>query len=284
MDGIKRHPPWLKVKIPGGKNYNKIKGLVEKFKLHTVCESAECPNVAQCWGCGVATFMILGDTCTRRCGYCSVKTGAPEKPDPTEPKNVALAVKELDLKYVVITSVTRDDLADGGAAMFADTIKEIRALTDCKVEVLVPDFRCNKSSIKKILDARPDVFGHNVEIVRSLFRKVRAQGNYDESLKVFQTSKELSDTPTKSGFMVGLGETEPEIIQTMKDLRAVDCDFLTIGQYLQPTVSHHVVVKYYRPDEFEKFKKIGEELGFLNVESGPLVRSSYGAHKLLKKI
>lgn len=284
MGGIRRHPPWLKVRIPSGKNYNKIRGIVEKLKLHTVCESAECPNVAQCWGCGVATFMILGDTCTRRCGYCAVKTGAPEKPDPREPRNVALAVKELRLKYVVITSVTRDDLADGGAAMFADTVKEIKSLTDCKVEVLVPDFRCNKSSIKKILDARPDVFGHNVEIVRSLFRKVRAQGNYDESLKVFQTARELSDTPTKSGFMVGLGETEPEIIQTMKDLRTVGCDFLTIGQYLQPTRSHHPVVKYYRPDEFERFKKIGEELGFLNVESGPLVRSSYGAHKLLKKM
>jgi len=282
MGEIKRHPPWLKVKIPSGKSYHKIKGLLEKFRLHTICENAMCPNIAECWSAGAATFMILGDVCTRRCGYCNVKTGMPKSVDPDEAMNVALAVKELGLSYVVITSPTRDDLADGGANAFADTVKEIKHLTNCKVEVLVPDFKADKDSVKKVIDADPDVFGHNLEIVKELFKEVRPKGNYNASLKVIRMAKEMANIKTKSGFMVGLGETETEIIQTMKDLKAAGCDFITLGQYLQPTKVHHPVIKYYTPDEFAKFKKIGQELGFAHVESGPLMRSSYGAQEFLK--
>lgn len=284
MIETKRHPSWLKVKIPSGKDYRKIRETSAKFRLHTVCEEAMCPNIAECWGAGVATFMILGDICTRRCGYCAVKTGTPKGVDPEEAMNVALAIRELGLSYVVITSPTRDDLADGGANAFADTVKEIKDLTNCKVEVLIPDFKANKDSISKVLKANPDVFGHNLETVKELFEKVRPEGNYDTSLKVIRMAKELADIPTKSGFMVGLGETETEIIRAMKDLRAASCDFLTIGQYLQPTKTHHPVIKYYPLDEFAKFKKIGQELGFLHVESSPLIRSSYHAQELLRSI
>ena len=274
-----RLPKWLKVKMPGGPNYTKLKGLMRENDLHTVCEEARCPNIGECWERQTATFMILGDTCTRACTYCAVNTGTPAGLDLEEPIRLAKTVVNLSLKYVVITSVNRDDLPDGGAFVFAQCIKQIRKnLPSCKIEVLTPDFEGNLDSLQAVMDAGPDTFNHNIETVRRVFPRVRAKGNFDLSLKILSQAKEFNRTSvTKSGMMVGLGETMDEIVQTMEDLRKVDCELLTIGQYLRPSPKHAPISKWYTPKEFEELRKQGESLGFKNVASGPLVRSSYHA-------
>ena len=291
----RRHPDWFKIKFPSGESYGKVKGLVKTNRLHTICEEAKCPNLSECWSHGTATFLILGDTCTRYCGYCNVKTGKPEEVDFSELKKVADAVKKLNLKYVVITSVTRDDLGDGGASIYVDTIKEIRKLNrNCKVELLIPDFRLrnkdNKNNrddkisidaLKKVIGARVDVLGHNIEAVRRIFLKVRKGGNYDLSLQLLKTIKKINKKiKTKSGIILGLGETKEEIIETMQELRDNGVDFLTLGQYLQPSEKHVKIEKYYKPEEFGELKEIGLKMGFRHVEAGPLVRSSYRADRL----
>jgi len=280
---MRRHPDWLKVKIGGGENYVKMKSLLRNAKLHTICEEAKCPNIAECFGSGTAVFLILGDICTRNCRYCYVKHGEPSSLNPKEPKDVAESVKKLGLKYVVITSVTRDDLEDGGANVFYETIKEIKKINKgCKIEVLIPDFKGNIESLKKIINAKPDVINHNIEVVEDLFADIRPQGNYEISLNILNDIKKLDMyIKTKSGFMIGLGETKDQILKTMKDLRKANVDFLTIGQYLQPSKNHVEIEKYYNPLEFDQFKKIALDLGFKHVESGPLVRSSYHAEKAL---
>ena len=291
----RRHPDWFKIKFPSGESYGKVKGLVKTNRLRTICEEAKCPNLSECWSHGTATFLILGDTCTRYCGYCNVKTGKREEVDFSELKKVADAVKKLNLKYVVITSVTRDDLGDGGASIYVDTIKEIRKLNrNCKVELLIPDFRLrnkdNKNNrddkisidaLKKVIGARVDVLGHNIEAVRRIFLKVRKGGNYDLSLQLLKTIKKINKKiKTKSGIILGLGETKEEIIETMQELRDNDVDFLTLGQYLQPSEKHVKIEKYYKPEEFGELKEIGLKMGFRHVEAGPLVRSSYRADRL----
>lgn len=289
----RRHPDWLKVKLPSGENYNYVRDLVKTNRLHTICEEAKCPNLAECWSHGTATFLILGDVCTRWCGYCNVKTGKPLELDLDEPKKVADAVKKLNLKYVVITSVTRDDLADGGAYIFAETVKEIKKeALNCSVELLIPDFKVrtgeilregalNIDALKTVVDAKPDVISHNIEAVRRVFARVRPGGNYDISLKLLTELKNLAlEMPTKSSIILGFDETLEEIRQTMQDLRDNSVDFLTLGQYLQPSMRHVPIVKYYTPDEFKELEKIGYEFGFRHVEAGPLVRSSYRADKL----
>jgi len=282
-DFMRRHPDWLKVKIPGGEDFVKVKTILRKSKLHTICEEAKCPNIAECFGSGTAVFLILGAVCTRSCGYCNVKHGKPRPLNKNEPRDVAESVKKLGLNYVVITSVTRDDLDDGGASFFYDTVKEIKNLNkNCKVEVLIPDFKGNLESLKKVIDSSPDVINHNIEVVKQLFPTIRPQGNYKTSLTLLKNIKKINNKiKTKSGFMVGLGENENQVIQTMKDLRKSEVDFLTIGQYLQPTKNHVEIKKYYTPEEFNKLKKIALKLGFKHVESGPLVRSSYHAEKAM---
>ena len=274
-----RLPKWLKVKMPGGPNYAKLKGIMRESDLHTVCEEARCPNIGECWERQTATFMILGDTCTRACTYCAVTTGTPSGLDLGEPIRLARTVVNLSLKYVVITSVNRDDLPDGGAFVFAQCIKQIRkSLPSCKIEVLTPDFEGNLDSLRVVMDAGPDTFNHNIETVRRVFPRVRAKGDFDISLEVLSRAKTLNGTAvTKSGMMVGLGETMDEIVQTMVDLRKVDCDLLTIGQYLRPSQKHAPISKWYTPNEFKELKEQGESLGFKHVASGPLVRSSYHA-------
>ncbi len=274
-----RLPKWLKVKMPGGPNYAKLKGIMRESDLHTVCEEARCPNIGECWERQTATFMILGDTCTRACTYCAVTTGTPSGLDLEEPIRLARTVVNLSLKYVVITSVNRDDLPDGGAFVFAQCIKQIRkSLPSCKIEVLTPDFEGNLDSLRVVMDAGPDTFNHNIETVRRVFPRVRAKGDFDISLEVLSRAKTLNRTAvTKSGMMVGLGETMDEIVQTMVDLRKVDCDLLTIGQYLRPSQKHAPISKWYTPNEFKELKEQGESLGFKHVASGPLVRSSYHA-------
>lgn len=279
MTTLGRLPKWLKVKMPGGPNYTKLKDIMRKSDLHTVCEEARCPNIGECWERQTATFMILGDTCTRACTYCAVNTGTPSGLDLEEPIRLARTVVNLSLKYVVITSVNRDDLPDGGAFVFAQCIKQIRKnLPSCKIEVLTPDFEGNLDSLQVVMDAGPDTFNHNIETVRRVFPRVRAKGDFDLSLKILSQAKEFNRTAvTKSGMMVGLGETMDEIVQTMEDLRKVDCELLTIGQYLRPSQKHAPISKWYTPKEFEELRKQGENLGFKNVASGPLVRSSYHA-------
>jgi lipoic acid synthetase len=281
---MRRHPDWLKVRIGGGENYSKIKTLLRSAKLHTICEEARCPNIAECFGSGTAVFLILGNICTRDCRYCNVTHGAPGPLNRNEPRDIAESVKTLGLKYVVVTSVTRDDLKDGGASVFYETVQEIRRLNDaCKIELLIPDFRGDETAIQKVIDADPDVMNHNIEVVESLFTHIRPQGNYRRSLEVLKTIKTKERRiPTKSGFMVGLGETTEQILTTMHDLRDADVDFLTIGQYLQPTRNHALVKKYYPPEEFLELKNAALQLGFLHVESGPLVRSSYHAQTVLQ--
>ena len=280
---MRRHPDWLRVKIGSGENYVRMKSLLRNAKLHTICEEARCPNIAECFGSGTAVFLILGDTCTRNCRYCYVKHGEPSSLNPNEPRDVAESVKKLGLRYVVITSVTRDDLEDGGANVFSETIKEIKKINkDCKIEVLIPDFKGRTESLKKIIFSKPDVINHNIEVVKNLFADIRPQGNYDTSLKILRDIKKIDkDLKTKSGFMIGLGETKYQILKTMKDLKETNVDFLTIGQYLQPSKNHVEIKKYYTPNEFEQFKKFAIDLGFKHVESGPLVRSSYHAEKAL---
>ncbi|MHC1724920.1 MAG: lipoyl synthase [Syntrophobacteraceae bacterium] len=272
-------PPWIRVRIPSGENFLRIRGLVREKGLHTVCAEALCPNMGECWGKGTATFLILGDTCTRNCRFCGVKSGIPSAINPQEAREVAEAISIMKLRHAVITSVTRDDLPDGGAAHFARTIRAIQEIvTECSVEVLVPDFQGDPLSISTVLDSGPEVFGHNMETVRRLYPEVRAQADYFRSLKVLRTAKELRpSTLVKTGIMVGLGETRDEVTQTMGDLREAGCDILTIGQYLSPGRSHFPVIRYYAPDEFGELRELGQHLGFKWVESGPLVRSSYHA-------
>lgn len=265
--------------MPGGPNYLRLHNLLRSSNLHTVCEEAHCPNVGECWERGTATFMILGDICTRRCHYCAVTTGRPTGVDVAEPDRLAETVKRLGLKYCVITSVNRDDLADGGAFIFAKCIRKINEqVPDCKVEVLIPDFDGSLPGLRKVVEARPDVLNHNIESTRRVFPKVRPKGNYARSLELLARVKELDPAmPTKSGIILGMGEQWEEIADTMKDLRSVDCDLLIIGQYLRPSAKHIPITKFYTPEEFEELRVIGESLGFKHVASGPLVRSSYHA-------
>ena len=275
----RRLPEWFKVKAPGSTNFIELRSQIQGANLNTVCEEAACPNIGDCWDRGTATFMILGDICTRSCSYCNVKTGRPITLDRTEPFRVAVTVKRMNLKYAVITSVDRDDLEDYGSSFFAETIKQVRHLSpSCNVEVLIPDFEGSRKSLVKVLNARPQVLNHNIETVRRVFKKVRPRGNYDVSLDLLRNVKKINgNMPTKSGMMVGLGETKDEILRTMKDLRNVGCDLLTIGQYLRPSKKHHPLIRFYHPDEFAQLKKLGLEMGFKHVASGPLVRSSYHA-------
>jgi lipoic acid synthetase len=271
-------PVWLKVAMPTGQGYFGLKRLLRENNLHTVCEEADCPNIAECFGKRTATFMILGDTCTRDCRYCAVEHGSPDAPNPEEPKGVAEAVRKLGLKYVVITSVTRDDLRDGGAGQFAEVVRRIKDMNlGCKIELLIPDLRGNKDSLNTIMESEPDVLNHNIEVVKRLFPKVRPDGSYKRSLELLSRAKGCSvKCSVKTGFMVGLGETRKEIIETMNDLSGL-ADIITIGQYLQPTKGHWPVSRYYAPEEFRELKELGEEMGFEHIESGPLVRSSYHA-------
>ena len=281
---MRRHPDWLKVRIGGGENFSKVKNLLRSAKLHTICEEARCPNIAECFGGGTAVFLILGSVCTRDCKYCNVIHGNPGSLNKNEPRDIAESVKTLGLKYVVVTSVTRDDLKDGGASIFYETVREIRRLNDaCKIEVLIPDFKGDAIAVQKVVDAAPDVINHNIEVVEELFPLIRPQGDYQRSLGVVKIIKTMDGRiPTKSGFMVGLGETNDQILVTMRDLRDADVDFLTMGQYLKPTRNHVQVKKYYTPDEFVELKNTALQLGFTHVESGPLVRSSYHAQKALQ--
>lgn len=274
-----RKPPWLKVRAPGGPNYARLKHLMRDLALHTVCEEAHCPNVGECWEHGTATFMILGDVCTRNCAYCAVAHGRPPTYDIEEPARVAAAVAEMQLRHVVITSVDRDDLPDFGAYIFAETIRQIRArLPECSVEVLVPDFQGDEDAIRTVLDARPDIYNHNTETVPRLYKRCRPGGRYERVMRIFRFTKQVApDIPTKTGIILGMGETVEEVIQTMRELRAVDVDILTLGQYLRPSESHIPLDRYYTPDEFRHLRDIGLEMGFRHVESGPLVRSSYHA-------
>ncbi|MHB1049875.1 MAG: lipoyl synthase [Bacteroidota bacterium] len=274
---VVRKPEWLKARVPGGENYSRLRNLIDERKLHTVCEEARCPNMGECWNSGTATFMILGDTCTRSCGFCNVKTGKMHIVDEDEPRRVGEAVALMNLRHAVITSVNRDELYDGGAHIFAQTLIEIRnRLPLCKVEVLIPDFMGSEEALNIVLNAQPDVLNHNIETVPRLYRTVRPQAHYHRSLELLERAK-AKGFVTKTGIMLGLGETADEVIEVMGDLRAVNCDIFTIGQYLQPTKNHLPVERYVHPDEFKMLKTKGMELGFRHVESGPLVRSSYHA-------
>ena len=274
-------PEWLKVRAPGSPSYLRLKELMRELKLHTVCEEAQCPNIGECWSHGTATFMILGDVCTRACSYCAVAHGRPAAVDAAEPRRVADAIHTLDLSYVVITSVDRDDLADGGASIFADTIRETRArVPGCRIEVLIPDFQGSEAALVAVLDSRPDILNHNTETVPRLYRMARSGGRYARTLELLDRSRRYApDIPTKTGLMVGLGEERHELIATFEDLRRVGCGVLTIGQYLRPSAAHAPMVRYYHPDEFADLKRAALDLGFVHVESGPLVRSSYHAHE-----
>jgi lipoyl synthase len=277
---IHPRPDWLKVKFFGGPNYQDLKRIMRTLGLHTVCESARCPNMGECWEHRTATFMILGNICTRACGFCAVPSGKPiGPPEKDEPGRVAEAVEKMGLRYAVVTSVNRDDEPDGGAAIFAETIREIRRrVPDCRVEVLIPDFRGEWSALETVLEAAPDVLNHNMETVPRLYRQVRKGAIYERSLELLGRAKKFAPRiPTKTGMMLGLGETRDEVVAAMSDLAAQHTDILTLGQYLQPTREHLPIVRFVHPDEFAEYKNIGESLGFRHVESGPLVRSSYHA-------
>jgi len=274
-----RLPSWFKVNIQRGAHYQEMRRLVNAQGLHTICEEARCPNIWECWNNRTATFLLLGDVCTRRCHYCSVETGKPGAVDTEEPSRVAEAVQSLQLRHAVLTSVNRDDLKDGGASIFVETIQHIRRnIPSCKVEVLIPDFQGSESALRQVMEAVPDILNHNVETVPRLFPTVRAQGKYPRSLELLDRAKRLGGK-TKSGLMVGMGETFEEVLGVLKDLRAAQCDIVSIGQYLQPTKEHREVDRYYTPQEFEELKRVGLDLGFQHVESGPLVRSSYHAEQ-----
>lgn len=274
-----RRPEWLKVRAPGGEDYARIKNMMRAKALHTVCEEARCPNISECWNAGTATFMIHGDTCTRSCGFCAVKTGRPLPVDLDEPRRVAEAVGKMDLKHCVITSVNRDELKDGGSIIWAETIREVRAASpNTTIEVLIPDFKGNKENLQRVIDARPDILNHNTETVPRLYKRVRPQGRYQWTLDVLAESKRQG-MRTKTGIMLGLGETPDEVLSVMKDLRSVNVDVLTLGQYLQPTKNHLPVDRFVHPDEFKHYEVVGKEMGFDVVESGPLVRSSYHAER-----
>jgi lipoic acid synthetase len=274
-----RKPSWLKVKAPGGPNYLRLKHMMRELDLHSVCEEAHCPNVGECWEHGAATFMILGDVCTRNCAYCAVSHGRPPKYDISEPDRVAEAIAQMNLQHAVITSVDRDDLPDFGAWIFAETIRKIHAaVPDCSVEVLVPDFQGNEDSIRAVLEARPEIYNHNTETVPRLYKKTRPGGRYLRVLEIFRAAKRMApDIPTKTGMILGMGETIAEVVEVMKDLRTVDVDILTLGQYLRPSESHIALDRYVTPEEFRELYQIGMSLGFRHVESAPLVRSSYHA-------
>ena len=281
---ILRKPPWLKKRIPPFQDLVKVKSILDETELHTVCEEARCPNLGECFSKGTATILILGRICTRNCGFCAVEHGVPAPPDKAEQERVAQAVKKMGLQYIVITSVTRDDLPDGGASSFAKTIQAIRSLDQkIRIEVLIPDFYGESSSLEMVLNASPDVLNHNIETISRLYPQVRPQAGYRRSLDLLKKSKELHPHIfTKSGFMLGLGEIEEEVIDLLMDLRKVRCDFLTIGQYLQPRADRLPVVRYIPPEEFEEYKRIGEKMGFRTVASGPFVRSSFYASQMFE--
>jgi lipoyl synthase len=277
---LERKPEWLKIKLTTGENFKELKSMMRSKTLHTVCEEAKCPNIHECWANRTATFMILGDICTRACRFCAVKTGLPTELDLQEPERVAEAAQQMGLRHCVITSVARDDLADGGAMIFAETVQAVRsAMPLCSVEVLVPDFLGREESLQTVLEAKPDILNHNIETVERLSDRVRSKAKYRRSLELLERSKRIAPSiPTKSIIMLGVGEVWDEILQTMDDLRAVDCDIMTIGQYLQPSQQHLSVERYYTPEQFALLKEEGMRRGFKHVESGPLVRSSYHAH------
>jgi lipoic acid synthetase len=278
-------PEWLKIRIGDPSNQNAVLKLIEGLNLHTVCQEARCPNIFECWSDRTATFMLGGDICTRHCGFCAVGKGRPGALDPEEPRHVAEAVRHLDLAHAVITSVNRDDLADGGAAHWAETIREVRALNpECKIEVLIPDFNGDEDALNTVLDARPDVLNHNTETIARLYKRVRPDAKYEQTLTLIRRAaarrdREASGMLTKSGIMAGLGETFEEVVELMKDLRAADCDIMTIGQYLQPHARRLPVERYVTPEEFARWREVGMELGFRHVESSPLTRSSYHARQ-----
>jgi lipoic acid synthetase len=276
-------PEWIKIRLKTGEDYGRIRSLVSDLKLHTVCEEARCPNIFECWSHGTGTFMIMGENCTRRCGFCAVGKEIPLPLDPEEPRHVAEAVRSLKLRHAVITSVDRDDLEDGGAEHFARTILEVRRLNEgCAIEVLIPDFEGKMAALRTVMEARPEILNHNLETVPSLYRRVRAGADYEQSLRILKAAaswKSIYPVRTKSGVMVGVGETIDEMLKVMDDLREAGCDIMTIGQYLRPSMQHLPVERYYAPDEFARLKEEGLRRGFLHVESGALVRSSYHAHE-----
>jgi lipoic acid synthetase len=276
-----KKPSWLRVKLPTGENYKKVRQIVEQHQLHTICESGGCPNMGECWGAGTATFMILGNICTRSCGFCSVVTGKPELADPFEPGRVANSIKLMGIKHAVITSVDRDDLTDGGSEIWAATVRAIRHQSPgTTLETLIPDFAGKWENLQRIIDVAPEIVSHNLETVRRLTKQVRIQAKYDRSLEALFRLKK-GGMRTKSGVMLGLGETSEEVIETMEDLRSVDVDILTLGQYLQPTPKHLPIVEFITPEKFAEYKELGLEMGFRYVASGPLVRSSYHAERHL---
>ncbi|MGD9346815.1 MAG: lipoyl synthase [Candidatus Aminicenantes bacterium] len=280
-----KKPPWLKVKLPTHENYFFVSRLLKKHDLHTICQSAKCPNVSECWAHKTATFLILGDTCTRACAFCAVMKGLPSPPSSDEPERVSQAIEDLGLHYVVITSVTRDDLPDGGASQFAATLKTIKSKnSSIRAEVLIPDFNGDERALHTVIVAGPDVLNHNIEVPEAIYPLInRPLSNYRRSLKILERAKTMGAT-TKSGLMIGLGEDKRDIFQTFSDLKSVSCDLLTIGQYLQPSRSNPPTQRYYTPEEFEELKDNALKYGFSEVESGPLVRSSYGAHRMYKKL
>ncbi len=276
-----RKPDWLRVKLPIGEDYKRVRRLVDEYKLHTICQSGNCPNMGECWGAGTATFMILGNVCTRSCSFCAVKTGRPNEYDEDEPRRVAEAIHLMQVKHAVITSVNRDELKDRGAEIWHQTVKQVKELSpSTTIETLIPDVRANWEALERMISAGQEVVSHNMETVERLYRKVRPQGKYKRSLEEIKRIKDYGKR-TKTGFMVGLGETEEDVIQILEDLREVGCDVVTIGQYLQPTKMHLEVAEFVHPDQFKKYEEIGLEMGFDFVESGPLVRSSYHAERHL---
>lgn len=278
--GYKKKPDWIRVKLPTGKKYSNLRGLVDKYKLNTICSSGSCPNMGECWGEGTATFMILGNICTRSCGFCGVKTGKPLSVDWEEPEKVAKSISVMGIKHAVITSVDRDDLTDMGSIIWAETVKSIRRLNPgITLETLIPDFQGIHKHLDRIVEVMPEVISHNIETVKRLTREVRIQARYEKSLEVLSYLKSKGVNRTKSGIMLGFGEKKEEVVQTIKDLRKANVDVVTIGQYLQPSKKHLPVKKFIDPTEFNFYKKIAEDLGFIHVESGPLVRSSYKAQK-----
>jgi lipoic acid synthetase len=281
LDKPRKRPDWLKAPAPAGANFADLKALVERLRLNTVCSSAACPNIGECWNHRTATFMILGNVCTRRCGFCAVQKGAPLEVDYDEPRRVAEACAELGLRYAVITSVNRDDRDDGGAGLFALTIRTIREqIPDCRVEVLIPDFQGDEAALRTVIEAAPDVLNHNIETVPRLYRQVRMGARYERSLELLGRAKAMNPSiPTKSGLMAGLGESNLEVVQTLGDLRAHGVEIATIGQYLRPSAMNLPVLRYATPEEFAEFRRAGLEMGFSHIEAGPLVRSSYHAHE-----
>lgn len=282
----RRRPPWIRVKAPSGETYQNVHNLMRSKTLHTVCEEAQCPNIGECWGRGTATFLMMGDTCTRSCGFCDIKTGRPNPLDWAEPNRIAESVRAMGLRHVVITSVNRDERPDGGAPIFAMVIKRIRQLQPgCSIEVLIPDFKGSESALKIVMDAQPEILNHNVETVPRLFKKVQPQDNYAWTLATLGNAKKMQPLVlTKSGIMVGLGETFDEVVEVMHDLVNIGVDIMTIGQYLQPSKKHLPVERYYTPEEFDKLQALGKEMGFKWVESGPLVRSSYRADVQVREL